>query len=271
MPVITITRGLHSGGEEIAENVAAKLGARCVSREMLTEAAHNNYNVPETKVSEFFEKSPSFWGRLTENRRTYLAYIEATLAEWSQEDNLVYHGNAGQELLREVPHVLRVRLAYPISRRVQRIMKEFSYSQEQAERFVARIDDERTARMRYIFNADWRDLSRYDIVLRMQRIPRDYAEEIILGLAKRPEFQLDDEKRGQFLDFLIKSRVHALLASRLVWIAVTVKNGVVTLEGIVPASETMIEQIVEELNGIEGVKEVNNLVTVAETMPPPFV
>ena len=64
----------------------------------------------------------------------YVAYVQATLAEWAKDDNLVYHGNAGQELLREVPHVLKVRLMYPIEARIQIIMQRFKYTREQAQR-----------------------------------------------------------------------------------------------------------------------------------------
>lgn len=265
MAIITITRGLHSGGEEIAAAVAEKLGARCVSSEVLMEAA-KNYNVPETKVSQVFETSPTFWERMTESRRTFLAYIQATLADWAGGDSLVYHGNAGQELLREVPHVLKVRLVYPIPFRVQRIMDQFDQSQEEAERFVQHIDDERTKRMQYMFQADWRDPRRYDLMLRMERIPKDHAEKVILGLAGLPEFQLNDEKRVVFRDFIIKTRVYALMAStvvgRLSLINVTVNEGVVTLEGTLTSHEAMIEQIVEEVEKMEGVKAVNNEIIV---------
>lgn len=265
MAIITITRGVHSGGEEIAAAVAEKLGARCVSSEVLMEAA-KNYNVPETKVSQVFETSPTFWERMTESRRTFLAYIQATLADWAGGDSLVYHGNAGQELLREVPHVLKVRLVYPIPFRVQRIMDQFGQSQEEAERFVQHIDDERTKRMQYMFQADWRDPRRYDLMLRMERIPKDHAEKVILGLTELPQFQLDDEKRVVFKDFIIKTRVYALMAStvvgRLSLINVTVNKGVVTLEGTLTSHEAMIEQIVEEVERMEGVNTVNNEIIV---------
>ncbi len=265
MAIITITRGLHSGGEEIAESVAEKLGARCVSSEVLVEAARN-YNVPETKLSQVFEKSPSFWERMTESRRTHLAYIQATLAEWCAEDKLVYHGNAGQELLRELPHVLKVRLIYPMPFRVKRIVEQFGYSQEEAERFVSQIDDDRTRRMEYLYNADWRDPSRYDLALRMEKIDKAGAEEIILGLMEKPEFQLDEAKRQRFRDFIIKSRVYALLAAtvvgRLSLITVTVNDGVVTLDGTLTSHEAMIEQLVGELEKMDGVKAVNNEIVV---------
>jgi len=199
---------------------------------------------------------------MTESRRTFLAYVQATLADWCANDNLVYHGNAGQELLREVPHVLRVRLVYPIPFRVQRIVEQFQYSQEEAQRFVAQIDDDRTRRTQYLFNADWRDPSRYDLILRMERISKERAEEIILELVKEPGFTLDDAQRPVFRDFIIKSRVYALLAAtvvgRLSLITVTVTDGVVTLEGTLTSHEAMIEQLVGEMEKMEGVKAVHN-------------
>jgi cytidylate kinase len=265
MAIVTITRGLHSGGEAVAEGLAKALGARCVSSEVLIEAA-KTFKVPEDKMMQVFEKVPTFWERMTESRRIHLAYIQATLAEWAKEDALVYHGNAGQELLREVPHVLKVRLLYPIEHRVLRIMEQFSYTREQATRFVEQIDDDRTRRMRYFYNADWRDPSRYDILLRMERISNKLATEIILGLTRQPEFQLTEDKASAFQDFLVKSRIYALLAGamvgRLSLITVTVLGGVVTLQGTLTSNEALIEELVEQIKTMDGVKQVNNEIVV---------
>jgi len=265
MPIITITRGLYSGGEGIAEAVAADLGARCVSGEVLIEAA-KNYNIPESKISQVFEKTPSFWERMTESRRTYLAYIQATLAEWAAEGNLVYHGNAGQELLREVPHVLKVRLLFPPAQRVRAIMEQFGQSREEAERYVQQIDEDRTRRMRYLFNQDWRDGSRYDLWIRMERITPDHAKRIIVDVARQPEFTVTEDRQRVFHDFLLKCRIYALLANvlvgRLSLITVTVQDGVVTLEGTLTSHETAIEQLVVEIEKLEGVKEVHNEIVV---------
>lgn len=265
MAIITITRGLHSGGEAVAENIAQALGARCVSSEVLIEAA-KTFKVPEDKMMQVFEKTPSFWERMTESRRIHLAYIQATLAEWAKDDNLVYHGNAGQELLREVPHVLKVRLLYPVEHRVQRIMDQFNYNRDQATRFVEQIDDDRTRRMRYFYNADWRDPGRYDLSIRLERITAKAAEQMILELARQPEFQLTEDKASPFQDFLIKCRIYALLAGamvgRLSLITVLVQGGVVTLQGTLTSNEALIEELVEQIKGMEGVKQVNNEIVV---------
>ena len=265
MAIITITRGLHSGGETVAEEIAKALGARCVSSEVLLEAA-KTFKVPEEKMLQVFEKTPSFWERMTESRRIHLAYVQATLAEWAKDDALVYHGNAGQELLREVPHVLRVRLLYPIEQRVQRIMDQFNYNHDQAARFVEQIDEDRTRRMRYFYNADWRDPSRYDLCIRMERISAKVAQQMILDLTKQPEFRLSEEKAGTFQDFLIKTRIYALLAGamvgRLSLITVNVQSGVVTLQGTLTSNEALIEELVEQIKAMDGVRQVNNEIVV---------
>ncbi|HEX9844466.1 MAG TPA: cytidylate kinase family protein [bacterium] len=265
MAIITITRGLHSGGETVATEVAKALGARCVSSEVLLEAA-KTFKVPEEKMLQVFEKTPSFWERMTESRRIHLAYVQATLAEWAKDDSLVYHGNAGQELLREVPHVLKVRLLYPIEDRVRRIMEQFNYSHDQATRFVEQIDDDRTRRMRYFYNADWRDPSRYDLCIRMEHISPKVAQQLVLELTKQPEFRLSEEKAGPFQDFLIKCRIYALLAGamvgRLSLISVGVQVGVVTLQGTLTSNEALIEELVEQIKAMEGVRQVNNEIVV---------
>src|SRR6185436_16592324 len=116
--------------------------------------------------------------RMTESSRIYVAYVQATLAEWAKDDNLVYHGNAGQELLREIPHVLKVRLMYPIEARIQTIMQRFKYTREQAMRHVQQIDDDRTRRMLQLHNVDWRDSRRYDVTFNIAQLTSQHVIDI---------------------------------------------------------------------------------------------
>ena len=265
MAIITITRGQHSGGEEVAQAIADKIGARCVSLEVLREAA-KKYGVSEAKVEGAFDKSPTFWERMTESRHIYVAYVQATLAEWAKDDNLVYHGNAGQELLREVPHVLKVRLMYPIEARIQTIMQKFKYTHEQAARYVEQIDDERTKRTRYLHNVDWRDSRHYDVTFNVDRLTSEHVVDTILGLVKQPEFTLTEARAGAFNDFLIKTRVYALLGTSLVGrlsrITVTVRNSVVKLDGMLTSSGDFVDEMVEQVRRLEGVKGVDNQIVV---------
>lgn len=265
MAIVSITRGLHSGGEEVAQAIADAIGARCISSEILRDAA-KKYGVPEDKVEGVFEKAPTFWERMTESRRIYLAYVQAVLAEYAKDDNLVYHGNAGQELLREVPHALKVRLMYPIEARIHTIMGRFKYTREQAARYVEHIDDERTKRTKYLYNADWRDSRRYDITYNIDRLTTKHVIDAIVTLVKQPEFTLDEAKVPAFNDFLIKTRVYALLAGSLVGrlslVTVTVRHGVVKLEGTLTSNEEVVEELVQQVRRLEGVKNVDNQIVV---------
>ena len=145
-------------------------------------------------------------------------------------------------------------------------MEQFNYSQEQARRFVQLIDEDRTKRMRYFFNADWRDPSRYDLFIRMERISPNVAEGMIVELTKQPEFQLTEEKASAFSDFLLKNQIYATLASamvgRLSLISVSVQQGVVTLQGTLTSNEALVEEVVEKVKTMEGVRQVNNEIVV---------
>jgi cytidylate kinase len=249
----------------VAQAIADKIGARCVSNEVLREAAQK-FGVSEAKVESAFDKSPTFWERVTASSRIYVAYVQATLAEWAKDDNLVYHGNAGQELLLEVPHVLKVRLMYPIEARIQTIMQKFKYTREQAVRYVEQIDDERTKRTLHLHNVDWRDSRRYDVTFNIDHLTPRHVVDIILGLIKQPEFTLTEAKAGAFNDFLIKTRVYALLVNsfvgRLNRITVTVRDGVVKLDGILTSSGDFVDELVKQVRRLEGVKRVDNDIVV---------
>ncbi len=265
MAIITLTVGAYGEGEKLAEDVAKAVGARCVSREVLLEASRA-FNIPETKISQVFEKTPSFWERMTESRRTFLVYIQATLAEWAKEDALIYYGNAGQELLREVPHVLRVLVSVPMADRIRRAKEEEERTTDQARRLVEHLDEERSKRLRYFYNSDWKDISLYDLVLSTEKLSIEDVKTVILDMADRPQFRLTEDKRVPFNDYLLKSRIYAMLAGvlvgRMTLINVTVVDGVVTLSGTLTSHETMIDEIATQIQEMEGVRQVNNEIVV---------
>ncbi len=91
MPLIIISRGSMSGGQALAECLAGALGSPCVGREIVVEAAAR-LGVPQQLLSEKLEKGPSFWQRLTMERRLYVAAVQAALAEHAARGDLIYHG-----------------------------------------------------------------------------------------------------------------------------------------------------------------------------------
>ena len=91
MSIITISRGSFSGGQTLAERVAERLAYRCLSREVLVEAAAT-YGVPEPALAQFLDTSPGLWERLTQSHRLYLIFLQVVMCERALPGRLVYHG-----------------------------------------------------------------------------------------------------------------------------------------------------------------------------------
>lgn len=109
MSIITISRGSYSKGKEIAEKVAHELSYRCLAREVLLEASRE-FNVPEVKLVRALHDAPSVFDRLGYSKDRYIAYLQSALLNSLKPDNVVYHGLAGHFFLKDVSHVLKVRI-----------------------------------------------------------------------------------------------------------------------------------------------------------------
>ena len=131
MAIITISRGTFSGGQILAEAVAEKLGYHCIARETLAEAA-KQYGVAEEKLSKALSQKSGFLEHLTSERIHYLAYFRATLFKEVRDAKVVYHGHVGNLLLKEVPHVLRVKVIANMGFRIKAAMDRHHLSREEA-------------------------------------------------------------------------------------------------------------------------------------------
>ena len=71
MAVITISRGSYSRGKEIAEKAAAKLGYKCISRDLILSVS-KEYNIPEVKLVRAIHNAPNILSRLNRKKEKYV-------------------------------------------------------------------------------------------------------------------------------------------------------------------------------------------------------
>ena len=261
MSIITISRGTASGGQALAERVAAKLGWPCLSNEVIVEAARC-YNVPEPELVKAFEKAPTFWEKLTASRRVYLTFVQAAMCEYAEHGNLVYHGHAGHALLPGIRHVLKVRLVAPLEYRIGAVMERNSgLDRKGAVRYINQVDEERTSRMRYLFDVDWRDPYQYDLVLSLDKLTVDTACDLVIQAVQWEPFQPTAASRLALQNLALSSRLRAALDTHPQLgsydIGVDVDGVVVTLSGTLPTDDT-IRQVVNIAEQASGVKRVLN-------------
>jgi cytidylate kinase len=240
VPIITVSRGTMSGGKALAECVAGALGCPCIAREVLLEGA-SKLGVSEEHLREGMERSPGLWDRFTAERRTYVLACQATLAEHAARNDFVYHGLAGHLLLRDLPEVLRVRLIAPLEMRIHALMEQRGMVREQAERYIADVDQHRARWSRLMYDAEIGDPRLYDLVLNLEKASLESACAAVVALARRREFTIDEAARARCADFALACRVRLALdlhpSSRGLGLGVAAREGRVTLTGQIPQAQ----------------------------------
>lgn len=267
MPIITVSRGAFSGGQALAEKVAGTLGYRCISREVLVKASQR-YGIPEAKFTEVFETAPRWWERWQESLRLYRIVLQAAMCEVAQGGNLVYHGHAGHELFPGIRHVLKVQLTAPLAFRIEQVRERHRLDEAAAIKYIEEVDKARKRRLEAIFGADWRDPTRYDLVLNIAQMSLETAAYLVVEAARRPEYQPTSESEQAFEDLTITSRIQAALGvspkTRHLVVNVRTQQGFVYLSGILAQSE-LEKEIVRIAEGVPGVRRVT-----AEFEAPPI-
>lgn len=260
MAIITVSRGTFSGGQSLAECVAEKLGYRCISREVLVQAARQ-YGVSLDDLSHAIEDKPGFLERASSTRIQYLAYIRAAICKEVKDDRVVYHGHAGHLLLRGLPHVLRVRVIADMEFRIKAAMERQNLNREKAIQFIKDIDEKRVKWTKFLYNADWHDPSLYDMVINLECIGLDDACEVVCSTASLDRFKITPESQKLMDDMVLSTEVKATLAGSkeiaAAGIEIEADGGVITIEGDVWSIEEA-DKIREIVRNMPGVKEINS-------------
>ena len=162
MAIITITRGIQSGGRELAHRLAGQLGYSCLSREVISQCARK-YNIMEQDLYSKLMEAPKRWQSLSREHSRYLIYIQCSLIEAAKKDNVIYHGYAGQLFLKGVQHALKLRLEAPFEDRVNAEMREYKKEYKEASEYIKKADAQRNKWVNFLYGKDWHDPSFYDL------------------------------------------------------------------------------------------------------------
>ncbi|HEX9887657.1 MAG TPA: cytidylate kinase-like family protein [Longimicrobiales bacterium] len=195
MPIITISRGSLSGGRALAECLADRLGYPCVAAEIVRGAAAK-LGVSMEDVQGKFETSPGLWARLVRDREKYVLAVRTALLEGCAEGSLVYHGLAGQFLLRDLRGVLRIRLIAPLDVRLRTLTDHHRMGREAAEEFIRDVDNERRRWVRVMYGEDVESPALYDLTVNLRTLSLDTACEVIAEAAGQPQYEITAEARA---------------------------------------------------------------------------
>lgn len=251
MPIITISRGTYSKGKEIAEQVAEKLGYECIARKILIEASAQ-FNIPEIKLTRALHDSPGIFNRFTHGKERYIAFIRQSFLQNLHKSNAVYHGLGGHFFLKDISHVLKIRITSDLEQRIQEEMRREKISEKQARHLLAKDDEERRKWSLFLYGIDTWDPKLYDLSLHLDRLSVDDMVDIITDVSKRPCFQETDDSLKAFEHLLKAARIQSLVVEIIPTAKVVCKNEkiYVYFEGTFGQEEYMINNIRELLREI---------------------
>ncbi len=203
MSVVTIRGRLGSGAPEIGKQVAEKLQADYVDREIIAKVARRLQREEQDVIAKEMPPS-SLLGRIAEalgqshgfdqgfegaylpisqmplDDARYLQALKSVVGDLARSERLVIFGRGSQFILKD-PGVLHVLIVAPPELRVKRVIKDLNLHQQAAEREVARSDNNIREFMKRYFRAELEDPLHYDLVINTEHLGFQAAASIVVG------------------------------------------------------------------------------------------
>lgn len=173
--IITIGRQFGSGGREIGEKVAQRLGYAFYDKEILTMAAENSGFSPS--AMQHYDEKPSgsliyslyMTGAASSDNlplNQQLAFAQFNvIRKVAQSDNCVIVGRCADYVLRERKDLLNVFIHAPLEYRAQRAREVYEKQAGNMEDFVKKKDKKRASFYNYFSQNKWGDARHYHLAI----------------------------------------------------------------------------------------------------------
>ena len=194
--IITIEREYGSGGGEIAQLLADRLGWKLWDQ-LLTEEIARLVDCPKAVVQGREERNDPLYYRLFKSfmRGSYEGSINAPklklvdsecilrmtrniVVRIAETGNCVIVGRGSQHFLENHPHTLRVFLYAPTEEKIRRVAAR-GHSEAEARELVETVDRDRVAYIQKYFKVEWPTRSLYHIMLNTSIGPLSAVETIL--------------------------------------------------------------------------------------------
>ena len=207
MPVITMSRQIGSGGDQLAQRLCEELGLIAFDKRLMARVASEvgiatseivDYSETEYERRGFFDQlfrrsrpvaefsmwvgSPSVGyerrARILDEHGA-IDLIRATVTAAYERDNILIIGRGGQAILESKPDVLHVRIVATYEDRVARLQAQQNMTPGQARRYIQESDEAKDEYLRVFFHVDPNDASLYHLVVNTSKLGLDGAFTLI--------------------------------------------------------------------------------------------
>lgn len=201
--IITIGRQFGSGGHDIGELVAEKLGYAFYDKK-LVEIAAKNSNISDEAVQQIDEKATSsllyslvsgsysirgmngpLYYEMPLNDKLFIAQSDV-IKDVASKENCVIVGRCSDYVLDDVEDIklINVFIYSPLECRISRITKLHELNEKQAKDKILKSDKQRKTYYSYYSNRDWGKMSNYDICINSGKIGIEESADMIVNFVK---------------------------------------------------------------------------------------
>ena len=200
--IITIARQYGSGGREIGEKVAAKLGIKLYDKELIKEAASRGSL--DEGVSEMADESAAnsllytlamgsnvlgttmhFGYKMPLNDKLFILQSEI-IKECAKEESCVIIGRCGDYVLRDEENLFRIFIYGDLDHRQARVAQRHpELKSSQVVDIINKTDKRRASYYNFYTGNKWGKYDHYDIAINSSTLGIDGAAELICASVKK--------------------------------------------------------------------------------------
>lgn len=195
--IYTIGREFGSGGREVGEKLAAKLGIKLYDKELLQQAAKDSGFCEEIFENHDEKPTNSFLYSLVMdtysvsgysaapfldmplNHKVFLAQFE-TIKKIAEKESCVIVGRCADYALSDNPDCINVFIHADLDARIKNVSRNLNITENKARDIINKTDKQRASYYNYYTSKKWGDSKSYNLSLDAGKLGTDNCVEMIL-------------------------------------------------------------------------------------------
>ena len=195
--IYTIGREFGSGGREVGEKLAQKLGIKLYDKELLQQAAKDSGFCEEIFENHDEKPTNSFLYSLVMdtysvsgysaapfldmplNHKVFLAQFE-TIKKIAEKESCVIVGRCADYALSDNPDCINVFIHADLDVRIKNVSKNLNITENKARDIINKTDKQRASYYNYYTSKKWGDSKSYNLTLDAGKLGTDNCVEMIL-------------------------------------------------------------------------------------------
>jgi two-component system response regulator CpxR len=261
MSVVSIFSGSFCSAEEVAHLVADKLGYPLLRDEdLIGRAVKQGWPSAETLRRAMYGRT-SVFNQFSHEKERAVAWLKLAMAEFLENEDMVFLGHAAQLMPGYISHVLKVCLIAETKYRAKKASREQGLDQKEAIARIHRDDGTAIHWVEYLKVKNPWDAELYDILIPMDKVIVVEAVDTICAYTKGMPLRPTAGSRQAVMDFQLASKIEQVLAKEghnphHLKISANSGTAKITINKKVMRLAKLAEDLEEHARSIPGVDEV---------------